>query len=67
MKAKARAIKPSPKVRKLKKGDPMGNSLKEHTIKLGKVELHNIVITDNISHRRWTAVIKQNCPKASEN
>lgn len=45
----------------------MGNSLKEHTIKPGKVKLHNIVITDNISHRRWTAVIKQNCPKASEN
>lgn len=67
MKAKARAIKPSPKFRKLKKGDPMGNSLKEQTIKLGKVESHNIVITDNISHRRWTAVIKQNCRKASEN
>lgn len=45
----------------------MGNSLKEQTIKPGKVESHNIVIIDNISHRRWTAVIKQNCHKASEN
>ena len=67
MKANAGVIKSSPKFRKLKKGDLMGNSLKEHTIKPGKVKLHNIVITDNISHRRWTAVIKENCPKASEN